>query len=122
MVTACRLCRDDAGSGPNARPPASGSPCGNCNRLLRRPDSNPRNSSSIRNVRRMEFRWALAAFLGVLVFGTLQGIVVAIVLSLVGLSSQAANPRIHVVGRKRGGIPSARSPRNIRMTRPSMGC
>ena len=38
----------------------------------------------------MEFTWALAAFLGVLVFGTLQGIVVAIVLSLIGLSSQAA--------------------------------
>ncbi len=56
----------------------------------------------IRKVRRMEFRWALAAFLGVLAFGTLQGIVVAIVLSLVGLSSQAANPRIHVIGRKRG--------------------
>jgi anti-anti-sigma factor len=50
----------------------------------------------------MEFRWALAAFLGVLIFGTLQGIVVAIVLSLVGLSSQAAHPRIHVIGRKRG--------------------
>ena len=33
----------------------------------------------------MEFRWALAAFLGVLVFGTLQGILVAIVLSLLGL-------------------------------------
>jgi anti-anti-sigma factor len=53
-------------------------------------------------VRKMEFRWALAAFLGVLIFGTLQGIVVAIVLSLVGLSSQAAHPRIHVIGRKRG--------------------
>ncbi len=63
----------------------------------------PAEFVSIRNVRKMEFRWALAAFLGVLVFGTLQGIVVAIVLSLVGLSSQAANPRIHVVGRKRGG-------------------
>ena len=50
----------------------------------------------------MEFRWALAAFLGVLAFGTLQGIVVAIVLSLIGLSSQAARPRIHVIGRKRG--------------------
>ncbi|WP_244480448.1 STAS domain-containing protein, partial [Rhizobium sp. Root1220] len=62
----------------------------------------PAEFASIRKVRRMEFRWALAAFLGVLVFGTLQGIVVAIVLSLVGLSSQAANPRIHVVGRKRG--------------------
>jgi high affinity sulfate transporter 1 len=62
----------------------------------------PAEFMSIRKVRRMEFRWALAAFLGVLVFGTLQGIVVAIVLSLVGLSSQAANPRIHLIGRKRG--------------------
>jgi high affinity sulfate transporter 1 len=62
----------------------------------------PAEFMSIRKVRRMEFRWALAAFLGVLVFGTLQGIVVAIILSLVGLSSQAANPRIHVIGRKRG--------------------
>ena len=50
----------------------------------------------------MEFLWALAAFLGVLVFGTLQGIIVAIVLSLVGLSSQVARPRIDVIGRKRG--------------------
>lgn len=62
----------------------------------------PQEFASIRKVRRMEFRWALAAFLGVLLFGTLQGILVAIILSLVGLSSQAANPRIHVVGRKRG--------------------
>jgi SulP family sulfate permease len=62
----------------------------------------PAEFASIRKVRRMEFRWALAAFIGVLVFGTLQGIVVAIILSLVGLSSQAANPRIHVIGRKRG--------------------
>jgi high affinity sulfate transporter 1 len=61
----------------------------------------PAEFVSIRNVRKMEFRWALAAFLGVLVFGTLQGIVVAIILSLVGLSSQAATPRIHVIGRKR---------------------
>ncbi|WP_457587095.1 SulP family inorganic anion transporter [Ensifer canadensis] len=62
----------------------------------------PTEFASIRKVRRMEFRWALAAFLGVLLFGTLQGILVAITLSLVGLASQAANPRVHVVGRKRG--------------------
>ena len=62
----------------------------------------PLEFASIRKVRTMEFRWALAAFLGVLAFGTLQGIVVAIVLSLIGLSSQAARPRIHVIGRKRG--------------------
>jgi anti-anti-sigma factor len=40
--------------------------------------------------------------LGVLVFGTLKGIVVAIILSLIGLSSQAASPRVSVIGRKRG--------------------
>ncbi|PDT02723.1 sodium-independent anion transporter [Rhizobium chutanense] len=62
----------------------------------------PAEFASIRKVRRMEFRWALAAFLGVLVFGTLQGIVVAIVLSLIGLASQSAKPRVYVIGRKRG--------------------
>ncbi|WP_348648517.1 SulP family inorganic anion transporter [Rhizobium sp. RHZ01] len=62
----------------------------------------PAEFASIRRVRRMEFRWALAAFLGVLVFGTLQGIVVAIALSLVGLASQSAKPKVSVVGRKRG--------------------
>jgi len=50
----------------------------------------------------MEFRWALAAFAGVLVFGTLKGIVVAIILSMIGLASQAAHPKVHVIGRKRG--------------------
>jgi high affinity sulfate transporter 1 len=57
---------------------------------------------AIRRVRLMEFRWAVAAALGVLVFGTLKGIVVAIILSLIGLASQAAYPRVHVIGRKRG--------------------
>ena len=62
----------------------------------------PAEFAEIRRVRTMEFTWALAAVLGVLVFGTLQGIVVAIVLSLVALSSQAANPKVYVIGRKRG--------------------
>ena len=62
----------------------------------------PAEFAAIRSVRRMEFRWALAAALGVLVFGTLQGIVVSITLSLVGLASQTARPRVSVIGRKRG--------------------
>jgi sulfate permease, SulP family len=62
----------------------------------------PAEFVSIRKIRTMEFTWALAAFAGVLVFGTLQGIVVATVLSLVGLSNQAANPNVYVIGRKRG--------------------
>ncbi|MFT2214580.1 SulP family inorganic anion transporter [Rhizobium giardinii] len=62
----------------------------------------PLEFAAIRKVRTMEFGWALAAFFGVLIFGTLQGIVAAIILSLLGLASQAANPRVHVIGRKRG--------------------
>jgi high affinity sulfate transporter 1 len=62
----------------------------------------PSEFAAIGKVRAMEFRWALAACLGVLMFGTLQGIVVAIVLSMIGLSSQAARPRVSVIGRKRG--------------------
>ncbi len=62
----------------------------------------PAEFISIRKIRTMEFRWAMAAFLGVLAFGTLKGIVVAIIVSLIGLSSQAAHPRVYVIGRKRG--------------------
>lgn len=62
----------------------------------------PEEFIAIHRVRTMEFHWAIVACLGVLVFGTLKGIVVAIILSLIGLSSQAAHPRVYVVGRKRG--------------------
>jgi len=62
----------------------------------------PAEFLAIRKVRTMEFRWALVAALGVLLLGTLKGIVVAIILSLIGLSSQSANPRVSVIGRKRG--------------------
>ena len=62
----------------------------------------PAEFAAIRRVRGMEFRWALVACLGVLVFGTLKGIVVAIIVSLIGLASQAAHPHLYVIGRKRG--------------------
>jgi len=62
----------------------------------------PAEFRAIRKVRTMEFRWAILATLGVLMLGTLKGIVVAIILSLIGLASQSANPRVHVIGRKRG--------------------
>jgi SulP family sulfate permease len=62
----------------------------------------PAEFRAIRSVRSMEFRWALIACIGVLVFGTLKGIVVAIIVSMIGLASQAANPRVSVIGRKRG--------------------
>jgi SulP family sulfate permease len=62
----------------------------------------PAEFLAIRKVRTMEFRWAVAAALGVLLLGTLEGIVVAIILSLIGLASQSVNPRVSVIGRKRG--------------------
>ena len=62
----------------------------------------PAEFRAIRNVRTMEFRWALIACAGVLVFGTLKGIVVAIIVSMIGLASQTAHPRVSVIGRKRG--------------------
>jgi SulP family sulfate permease len=62
----------------------------------------PAEFHSILRVRRMEFFWALGAFAGVVLLGTLQGILVAIVMSLVGLVYQAANPPVHVLGRKPG--------------------
>lgn len=61
----------------------------------------PKEFIAIYKVRAMEFRWAMIACLGVLVFGTLQGIVVAIIVSLLGLSSQTAHPRVSVIARKR---------------------
>jgi high affinity sulfate transporter 1 len=62
----------------------------------------PREFLAIRKVRPMEFHWALVATLGVLLFGTLQGITVAIVVSLVSLAYQTARPHVYVLGRKRG--------------------
>lgn len=62
----------------------------------------PQEFRAIRSVRTMEFRWALIACVGVLLFGTLKGIVVAIIVSTIALASQTAHPRVSVIGRKRG--------------------
>jgi sulfate permease, SulP family len=53
-------------------------------------------------IRRTEFTWALSALIGVVLLGTLKGILVAIVLSLIGLASQVADPPVYVLGRKPG--------------------
>jgi sulfate permease, SulP family len=62
----------------------------------------PKEFQAILNIRRTEFTWALTAFAGVVLLGTLKGIIVAIVVSLVALASQVANPPVYVLGRKRG--------------------
>jgi len=63
---------------------------------------NPAEMAAIRRVRTMEFRWALVACLGVMMLGTLKGIVVAIVLSLLGLMYIAYDPRVDELRRKPG--------------------
>ena len=62
----------------------------------------PAEMKAIRAVRTLEFRWALLACLGVMVLGTLKGILVAIVLSLLSLMRLANNPRVDELRRKPG--------------------
>ncbi len=62
----------------------------------------PAEFRAIRRVRGVEFRWALVAFAGVIFLGTLQGVLVAVIVSLLATAQQAYNPPVHVIGRKRG--------------------
>jgi sulfate permease, SulP family len=62
----------------------------------------PKEFRSILAIRRTEFVWALVALVGVILLGTLRGILVAIIVSLVFLAQQAAEPRVIELARKRG--------------------
>lgn len=62
----------------------------------------PKQFLAIRRVRTTEFRWSVIAFAGVILLGTLQGIVVAVIDSLLSLAQQAYSPPLYTVARKRG--------------------
>jgi MFS superfamily sulfate permease-like transporter len=62
----------------------------------------PADFRELRQFRTREFRWALAACVGVMVLGTLQGIVAAVILSMLSLLQLANNPPVYVLVRKRG--------------------
>lgn len=62
----------------------------------------PSEFRAILNVRRTEFTWALAAFAGVVILGTLEGIVAAIAISLLALAYQNADPPVYELRRKPG--------------------
>jgi MFS superfamily sulfate permease-like transporter len=62
----------------------------------------PAELIAIRRIRRTEFRWAVVALVGVVLLGTLQGILVAVIVSLLALAHQTYDPPVHVIGRKRG--------------------
>ena len=57
---------------------------------------------NILKIRRTEFSWAIVAFAGVVLVGAMQGIVVAIIVSLVTLAHQVADPPVYVLRRKPG--------------------
>ena len=56
----------------------------------------------ILRIRRTEFSWAIVAFAGVVLVGTLKGIIVAIIISLVTLACHLADPPVYVLRRKPG--------------------
>lgn len=61
--------------------------------------------AEFRTLRRLpgdEFWWAVIAFAGVAFIGTLEGIVVAVIVTLVDLIRHASDPPIYEVGRKPG--------------------
>jgi len=62
----------------------------------------PIEFQDILRIRRTEFSWAIVAFAGVVVVGTLKGIIVAIIVSLVTLAYQVADPPVYVLRRKPG--------------------
>ncbi len=62
----------------------------------------PREFHAILQTRVMEFSWALASFAGVALLGTLKGIFVAVVLSLIALIYHANLRPVFVLGRKPG--------------------
>jgi MFS superfamily sulfate permease-like transporter len=62
----------------------------------------PAELKAIRDIRTLEFRWAIAAMAGVLLLGTLKGILIAVLLSMAGLLARANNPRVDILARKPG--------------------
>jgi high affinity sulfate transporter 1 len=63
---------------------------------------NPAEFGTIFRIRYREFVWIIVAFAAVVLLGTLKGIIVAIVVSLLALAYQTANPPVHMLGRKPG--------------------
>jgi MFS superfamily sulfate permease-like transporter len=62
----------------------------------------PRPFQAILHVRRTEFFWALVACVGVVLLGTLPGILIAVAISVLTLMYQANHPPMYAMGRKPG--------------------
>lgn len=62
----------------------------------------PADFRELGRFRRTETVWAVIALAGVALLGTLRGIVVAVIASLLSLAQQAYDPPVYLLGRKRG--------------------
>jgi SulP family sulfate permease len=62
----------------------------------------PAEFRAMRVIRAREFGWAIVATAGVMILGTLEGILVAVVLSVLMMLYQANHPPVYVLGRKPG--------------------
>jgi high affinity sulfate transporter 1 len=57
---------------------------------------------AIGQIRRHELAWAIVTFVGVVILGTLEGILVAVIISMLDIIVQANHPPLYVMGRKPG--------------------
>jgi len=57
---------------------------------------------AIRRIRLTEFTWAIVAFAGVVLLGTLEGILIAVLISVLTIFVEASFPPVYALGRKPG--------------------
>jgi MFS superfamily sulfate permease-like transporter len=62
----------------------------------------PKEFRAILRIRRREFWWAVVTLVAVILLGTMNGIAVAVVVSMLTLLHQANHPPVYAVGRKPG--------------------
>ena len=63
---------------------------------------NPKDFRAVLQIHAMEFWWSVAAFAGVVLLGTLNGILAAVGLSALALTYYANHPPLYALGRKPG--------------------
>ena len=62
----------------------------------------PKELMTIRQVRNMEFWWGVSAAMGVILLGTLKGIMAAVIISMVALIHETNRAPVYALGRKPG--------------------
>lgn len=62
----------------------------------------PQELTAIQRVSKVEYMWALAALLGVIFLGTLEGILVAMAISIITIFLSSSQPPLYILGQKSG--------------------